>query len=99
MIFAVTRTRGPAWKRSQPMENQHDWEAHRTFMNALVTEGFVTVGGPLPGTNDVLLIVNASTPEEARRRLNEDPWAAQSILVIKSVLPWDVRLGSLSHPR
>jgi uncharacterized protein YciI len=95
MTFAVTRTRGPGWKRSQPMETQPDWEAHRAFMNGLVAEGYVTLGGPLPGTHDVLLIMNASTPDEIRTRLGDDPWAAQNILVVKSIQPWDVRLGSL----
>ena len=95
MTFAVTRTRGPAWKRGQPMHAQPDWEAHRAFMNALAAEGFVVAGGPLSATNDVLLIINASTPDEVRTRLADDPWVAQSILVIKSILPWDIRLGSL----
>lgn len=49
-LFAVTRSRGPAWKTERPMEEQDDWPSHAVFMNALHREGFVVLGGPLEGT-------------------------------------------------
>ncbi|HTQ95364.1 MAG TPA: hypothetical protein VMH89_01085, partial [Candidatus Acidoferrum sp.] len=58
-IFAVTRTRGPAFDVSLPLEEQADWRAHAAYMNALHAEGFVLLGGPLEGTPDVLLIIRA----------------------------------------
>ena len=39
-IFAVIRTRGPAWNDSQPLEGQDNWSAHADFMNGLVADGF-----------------------------------------------------------
>ena len=45
--FAVTRNRGPAWDASLPMREQKQWTGHAAFMNRLVEEGFVVLGGPL----------------------------------------------------
>ena len=64
-------------------------------MNSLAKEGFVILGGPLEGTSDVLLVIRATSPDEARSRLAEDPWAAKDLLRITRVAPWTLRLGSL----
>jgi hypothetical protein len=69
-LFAVIRSRGPAWNASRPLEGQKDWESHASFMNALQNEGCVVLGGPLEGTSDVLIIVRADTPEEVGSRLS-----------------------------
>ena len=94
-LFAVIRTRGPAWQDSRPMESQADWAPHASFMNSLAKEKFVILGGPLEGTSDVLLVVRATTPDEVRSRLAEDPWASNDLLRIARVSPWTLRLGSL----
>ena len=94
-LFAVIRTRGPAWQESRPLDGQADWASHASFMNALAKEGFVVLGGPLDGTSDVLLVVRATTPDEVRSRLAEDPWAIKDLLRITRVAPWTLRLGSL----
>ena len=95
-LFAVIRTRGPAWQDSRPLEGQADWAGHASFMNALAREGFVILGGPLEGTSDVLLIVRATTPDEVRSRLAEDPWASKGLLRVSRVAPWTLRLGALA---
>jgi hypothetical protein len=64
-------------------------------MNSLAQEGVVVLGGPLEGTSDVLLVIRAKTPDEARARLAEDPWAGKDLLRITRVAPWTLRLGSL----
>ena len=94
-LFVVIRTRGPAWQDSRPIESQADWAQHASFMNSLVKEGFVILGGPLEGTADVLLVVRAETPDHVRSRLAEDPWAGNDLLRITRVAPWTLRLGSL----
>jgi hypothetical protein len=71
-IFAVTRTRGPAFNPALPLEQQDDWRGHANFMNALHDEGFVLLGGPLEGSPDVLLIVRANDPDEIRARFLDD---------------------------
>jgi uncharacterized protein YciI len=94
-LFAVIRTRGLAWQVSHPLEGQADWAAHASFMNALASEGFVVLGGPLEGTSDVLLVVRAETADEVRSRLADDPWSAEDLLRISRIAPWTLRLGSL----
>jgi uncharacterized protein YciI len=64
-------------------------------MNALANERFVIVGGPLEGTPETLLIIRASTPDEIRARLAEDPWAKTGLLRVSRITPWQLRLGSL----
>ncbi len=94
-LFAVMRTRGPAWQEARPLEGQADWSGHAAFMNALAKERFVLLGGPLEGTPDVLLIVRARSPEEIRSRLALDPWEVTGLLRAALVTPWTLRLGAL----
>jgi uncharacterized protein YciI len=95
-LFAVIRTRGPAWQDARPLEGQAGWDGHAVFMNALAREGFVALGGPLDGTPDVLLIVRATSADEIRARLAKDPWAIADLLRISRIMPWTLRLGSLA---
>ena len=94
-LFVVVRSRGPAWQSSLPLEGQVGWGAHAAFMDALEAEGFVVLGGPLEGTADALLVVRAVDPEEARTRLDGDPWTAGDLLRTSLVAPWTLRLGEL----
>ena len=94
-LFAVIRTRGPAWQASQPLEDQVDWPSHASFMNGLAGEGVVLLGGPLEGTRDVLLVMKAESPSEIRAQLADDPWSASGLLRITQISPWTLRLGTL----
>ena len=94
-LFAVIRTRGAAWRHGEPLERQADWTAHAAFMNGLVSERFVVLGGPLDGTDDVLLVVRAETPDEVHARLTADPWTHNGLLRVARVAPWTLRLGTL----
>ena len=94
-IFAVVRSRGPAWDDTRAMEGQHDWAGHAAFMNALHAEGFVVLVGPLEGTGDALLIARADGADQIKARLSDDPWTRSNLLVLSSIAPWTLRLGSL----
>jgi uncharacterized protein YciI len=94
-LFAVIRTCGAAWQPSHSLEDQADWDAHASFMNALEREGFVVLGGPLEGTADFLLIIRAQTADEIVNRLSADPWSRQDLLRLSRVTRWTLRLGSL----
>jgi uncharacterized protein YciI len=97
-IFAVLRTRGPAWNDAAPMEEQVDWRAHADFMNELVREGIILLGGPLTGTRDVLLIFCADNAAEVEARLEVDCWTVNGLLRTVRIDPWWLRLGSLGPP-
>jgi len=94
-LFVVMRTRGPAWQESRSLEEQADWAAHASFMNGLLRDGAVILGGPLEGTADVVLVMRARTADEVRGWLARDPWAGQDLLRVTRVAPWTLRLGSL----
>ena len=94
-LFAVMLNRGAAYRHGQPLESQPEWDAHAKFMDALVDEGLVKLGGPLEGTNEVLLIFRAQSEDEIRQRLAPDPWHRMGLLEIARILPWTLRLGQL----
>jgi hypothetical protein len=94
-IFAVIVTRGPRWNDELPMDEQEDWRAHADFMNDLVTEGVVLLGGPLLSTRDVLLVLRAADEAEVEARLAPDIWRAKDLLRTRQITPWWLRLGSL----
>ncbi len=94
-IFAVIRSRGDEWQHLLPLEQQEQWREHADFMDALVAEGFIVLGGPLDGTSDVLLIARAESEEEIEPRLAADPWARSGLLRTARIARWTLRLGSL----
>ena len=94
-LFAVIRSRGPAWQAGRPMEEQDEWPSHAVFMTALHRDGFVLLGGPLDGTPDVLLIARANDADEIRARLADDSWTRNGLLRITQIVPWTLRLGIL----
>jgi hypothetical protein len=97
-LFAVIVTRGPRWDDDRTMDEQDDWRLHADFMNGLVTEGFVLQGGPLTGTRDVLLIVQAENEAEIETRLAPDVWRVKELLRTRQIAPWWLRLGALGNP-
>ena len=98
-LFAVTRSRGPAWNAERPMEEQDEWHSHAVFMTALHRDGFVLLVGPLEGTPDVLLIALANDVDEIRSRLSGGGRLenAASVWMIVNVL-WEMKPGSPFTP-
>ena len=89
--FVVLRRSGPEWKSGLPMEEQTGWDEHAAFMDALVDNGFVVLGGPLADEHRVVLAIEADSEEHVRDTLARDPWDA-SHLVVNSVDAWTIRL-------
>ena len=87
----VLRRTGPAWDPAVPLEQQSGWDAHAAFMDALVDDGFVLLGGPLADEVRVVLAVEAPTEDAVRATLARDPWHG-SHLVIDAVDAWTIRL-------
>ena len=94
-VYAVMRARGTRWKAGVVMDEQEGWKEHADFMDGMVEEGFVLLGGPLQGTEDVLLIVRASGETEIHARFAEDVWTKKDLLRTKWVAEWWLRLGEL----
>jgi uncharacterized protein YciI len=91
--FLVERARGPAWDHSKLRREQTGWDEHAAFMDALVDEGLVVLGGPVgDGDGDnAVLVVDADSEATIRARLAKDPWE-NDMLTTESVRPWSVWL-------
>src|SRR5215831_7471983 len=94
-VFAVLRSRGPAFEDAKPLEQQALWAEHAAFMDALFDERFAALVGPLEGTRDALLVIRASSEMEVVERLARDPWTSSGHLFTKQVSAWQLRLGAL----
>jgi uncharacterized protein YciI len=92
-FLLLLRRDGPEWNRERPMEEQSDWDAHATFMDNLVDDGFIVLGGPLSDEVRVAHVVEADSEEAIRATLARDPWS-ESHLVIDSIEPWTIRLDA-----
>ena len=94
--FVVTRERGSGWDWSRGLTEQRLWDEHATFMDGLVDDGLIRLGGPVGDRGWPLLIVEAEDEQSVRARLVEDPWEPLEMLTEPRVEPWDLRMGSLS---
>ena len=95
VTFAVTMVHGPHWDRSRPIREQDGWDEHAAFMDGLVDDGLIVLGGPLgDGQQGALLLAEAPGEGEIAARLGEDPWAAMGLLHVGTVQPWALWLDS-----
>lgn len=86
--FAVTLIHGTGWDITRPIRQQEAWGQHAAFMDGLVDDGFIIVGGPLGDGSQTLHLVQAPSEDQIKARLAEDPWAAMGLLQIGSIQPW-----------
>ena len=47
MRFVVIRKQGPGWDRARSMREQNYWPEHVDYVNRIVDEGRMLLGGPL----------------------------------------------------
>lgn len=89
---AVIRERGGPWDFSRTLREQEQWAEHAAFMESLVDDGFVVLGGPLADDVRVLLIVDAESEPAVEARLAEDPWTSTGMLRTLSIERWEILL-------
>ena len=92
MFLVILRRSGPDYDLSKPLEEQLGWDDHAAFMDQLVDDGFIVLGGPLSDEVRTAHAVRASSEDEVRATLARDPWSA-SHLVIDSIDAWTIRLA------
>jgi len=96
--FAVRTAHGPGWDPSRPIRNQDDWDAHAAFMDGLVVDGFIVLGGPIGSGEQTLHCVEATSEDAVRARFAADPWARAGLLRLASVEPWTLWLDGRTAP-
>jgi uncharacterized protein YciI len=96
--FAVRLVHGLGWDPSRPIRAQDDWDAHAEFMDGLVDDGFVILGGPVGDGEQTLHVVEAADESDVRTRFARDPWASAGLLRIGTIEPWALWLDSRPTP-
>ena len=90
--FLVTVHRsGPTWDPSRPLEQQPGWPAHAAFMDGLVEDGFIVLGGPLADEHRVMHAVEAASEDAVRSTFARDPWS-ETHLQVDTIEAWTLRL-------
>jgi len=89
--FLVTSVWGPSQDPSRGRREQDGWDEHAAFMDGLVEDGFVVLGGPVDDER-AMLLVEASDEDEVRSRLAEDPWRRTGMLQIGELVRWTIWL-------
>jgi uncharacterized protein YciI len=98
-IFIVTSTAGPNRDHARGTRQQPFWDEHAAFVDQLVEEGFVALGGPLPDEGGAALVVRAGSETEVRERLEGDPWYAHGILALQDIRRWDIFIDQWAESR
>ena len=88
--FVVISSAGPNRDRSKGTREQPLWNEHAAFIDRLVTEGFILMGGPFIDEGGSMLIVNADDENEVREKLKTDPWMKHGVLKLDSVKRWQI---------
>jgi uncharacterized protein YciI len=95
--FLVTvRRAGPEWDPSRRLEQLSGWPAHPAFMDGLVEEGFIVLGGPLADEHRVVQAVEAESEDAVRATFARDPWN-ETHLLVDTIEPWTLRLEGRSR--
>jgi hypothetical protein len=92
--FAVRLVHGPGWDPSRPIRAQDGWDEHAAFMDGLVDDGFVILGGPVDSGEQTLHLVEAADENAVRTRLAQDPWASAGLLQVGVIEQWALWLDS-----
>jgi uncharacterized protein YciI len=92
--FLVFSSAGPNRDFSKDTRRQPFWDEHATFIDQLVADGFILMGGPLVDEGGMpqgaLLIVNAEDENEVREKMKNDPWFMHGILKLESIKRWQI---------
>ena len=88
--FVIISSAGPNRDPSRNTREQPFWDEHAAFIDQLVAEGFILMGGPLIDEDGSMLIVNADDEMEVRDKLKSDPWMKHGVLKLESVKRWQI---------
>jgi uncharacterized protein YciI len=96
--FAVRLVHGPGWDTARPIREQDRWDDHAAFMDSLVDDGFIILGGPVGDGAETLHVVDAADASDVVARFAADPWAVSGLLRIGVIEPWALWLDSRAEP-
>jgi uncharacterized protein YciI len=89
---------GPAWTDGSPPEAQPGWDKHEIFVDALVDQGTIVMGGPLSDYSGSIVIFEGIARDAARALMDQDPFVRNGVFIVEEVLEWTVYVDSLTQP-
>ena len=89
---------GPTWGEGSVRE-QPGWDEHAAFVDELVAQGIMVMGGPLSDHSGSLSLYEGVSVEEARRIAERDPWIDNGVFVLEEVREWSVIVDALAARR
>ena len=93
MFLVVVRRSGPEWRVGRRLEEQSGWTEHAAFMDSLVEQGHIVLGGPLADEERVVHAFEADSEAAIRATLAQDPWS-ETHLRIDTIHLWTIRLDA-----
>ena len=94
--FVVISSAGPSRDLSKGTREQPFWDEYAEFIDQLVAEGFIFMGGPLLDEGGSLLIFNAEDENEVREKMKSDPRLKHGILKQESIKRWQIFIDERS---
>jgi len=97
-FFLCTLVHGRAWDDARGIREQDGWDGHAAFMDHLVADGLIIVGGPVGTGAYTAHLIDGTDPPQIRARLADDPWAKDGHLTVRSLDSWALWLDGRSSP-
>lgn len=91
MFHVVLHRSGCDYDRAKPLEEQSGWNEHAAYMDGLVEDGSILLGGPLFDEHRVVHAVEAASEDDVKAMFARDPWS-RTHLVVAAIEPWTIRL-------
>jgi uncharacterized protein YciI len=81
---------GPVWQKGTPLAQQPGIQEHAAYMLKLIKQGTLVLGGPLLDDKlqiftGAMMVLAASTPEDAQRILAADPATTSGLFQIDKI--------------
>lgn len=93
--FVVISNAGPNRDLRKGSRDQAYWDDHAAFIDGLVDEGFIVLGGPFDD-GGAMIMVHAESEESVRTVLRDDPWFQHGILDLQCIRAWELFINRLS---
>jgi uncharacterized protein YciI len=88
--YIVLSSAGPHRDLGKGSREQAYWDDHAAFIDALVENTFIMMGGPLTDEGGAMLIVRAESEAAVRAALRDDPWYRHGILTLERIARWEI---------
>jgi uncharacterized protein YciI len=74
------------------MREQDGWDEHAAFMDRLVEQGKIILGGPLEDERYTMHVIEADSEQVVRDLFATDPWWANGMLTLVGIERWTILL-------